>query len=103
MGLFQQSEGAAAVLMDNGVYRQVDVYTRNGFLYAKYGSGYVRLNHDGSTTKAKMRLDTLSYDEPMGIDPMGRLCDLASVPNAKPLPTEVTMKLLGVSSADLQG
>lgn len=95
MGLFQQAEGAAAILVENGIYKQVDVFTRNGFLYAKIGGGFVRLNHDGSTTKARMRLDTLSYDEPLGVDPMGRLCDLASVPGAKALPQEVTTKLLG--------
>lgn len=95
MGLFVQSDGACAVLLENGVYKQVDVYTRNGFLYAKSGAGYVRLNHDGSTTKARMRLEELSYDEPLGTDPFGRLVDLAMVPGSKPLPHEVTQKLLG--------
>lgn len=97
MGLFQQAEGAAAILVENGVYKQVAVFTRNGFLYAAVGGGFVRINADGSTTKAKMRLDTLSYDDPIGIDPMGRLCDLAAVPGAKQLPQEVTMKLLGAA------
>lgn len=97
MGLFQEAEGACAILIENGVYKQVPVYTRNGFLYAKIGGGFVRLNNDNSTTKAKMRLDTLSYDEPLGTDPFGRLVDLAMVPGAKPLPQEVTQKLLGAS------
>lgn len=97
MGLFQQAEGAAAVLVENGIYKQVDVYTRNGFIYAKAAGGFVRINADGSTTKAKMRLDTLSYDDQLGIDPVGRLCDLAMVPTAKPLPQKVTTKLLGAA------
>ena len=98
MGLFQQLEGAAAVLVENGVYKQVDVFTRNGYIYAKMAGGFVRINADGSTTKDRMRLDTLdvvSMEGALGVDPLGRLCDLAVVPGSKPLPQEVTTKLLG--------
>lgn len=74
MSFFQQVEGEAAVIVSNGVYQQVDVYTRDGYLYAKVGSGFVRLHADGATTKAKTRLDHLSWTGPLCRDKLGRLC-----------------------------
>lgn len=97
MGLFMEVEGEVAILVDGGVYRQVPIYTKDGFLFAKFGSGFVRLNADGSTTKPKTRLDHLTYDHPLGTDQMGRLCDLAMVATAKPLPEQKTQILLGLT------
>jgi hypothetical protein len=74
MGLFQHVEGEAAVIINNGVYRQCDVYTRDGYLYAKIAGGFVRLYADGSTTKPKARLDHLTWDAPLSRDATGRLC-----------------------------
>lgn len=74
MGLFKEVEGDAAILIENGVYKQVPVYTRDGYLFAKIGGGYVRLMADGSTTKSRTRLDYLSCDMPLMRDNMGRLC-----------------------------
>lgn len=62
MSFFKEVEGEAAVLVIGGVYSQVPLYTRDGYLYAKYGSGFVRLMADGATTKAKLRLDFMSFD-----------------------------------------
>lgn len=62
MGLFQEIEGEAAVLVEGGVYKQVPLFKRNGYLYAKLGSGFVKLYADGSTTKPKCRLETLTWD-----------------------------------------
>ena len=98
MGLFMEVEGEVAILIEKGVYKQVPLYMRNGYLYAKSGGGFVRLNSDGSTTKPSCRLDTITYDQPMGIDPMGRLCDLAMTEGAKPIPKEKAQLLLGVES-----
>lgn len=74
MGLFQQVEGEAAIIVENGVYRQCDIYQRDGYLYAKVGSGFVRLMADRSTTKAKCRLDTLTWTGDLHRDSLGRLC-----------------------------
>lgn len=74
MGFFKQVEGEAAVVVSNGVYKQCDLYERNGYLYAKVAGGFVRLMADGSTTNAKTRLDTLSWDGPIARDVMGKLC-----------------------------
>lgn len=58
--LFQQIEHQQAVVVSNGTYQQVDLYARGSQLFAKHGSGYVRLYADGSTSKPKLRLDTLT-------------------------------------------
>lgn len=73
MSFFKEVEGEAAVLVENGVYRQVPLYTRDGYLYAKVSGGFVRLMADGATTKARMRLDFLSWGGPLYRDSMGRL------------------------------
>lgn len=98
MGLFQEVEGEAAILIENGVYKQVPVFKRNGYLYAKLGGGFVRLYADGSTTKAKCRLETLTWDDPLalGKDTLGKLCVAKELPvSTKVLPLEPSHKLLG--------
>lgn len=82
---FKPIEGEAAILIADGVFRQTDLYERNGYLFAKYGSGFVRLAADGSTSKAKLRLETLSWDGALGADAMGRLCRPEIVTHAKPI------------------
>ena len=62
MAFFQKVEGDAAIIVENGVYKQVDLYTRDGMLYVQSGGGFIRLFADGSTTKAKTRLDFMSFD-----------------------------------------
>ncbi len=90
---FKELEGEAAVLVDNGVYRQVPIYTRLGFLYAKTGAGFVRLMADGSTSKAKMRLETISTNE-LARDNLGRLCQ-PDAQGALPLEGRSKQVLLG--------
>lgn len=94
MSFFQEIEGEAAVLVENGVYRQVPIYTRDGYLYAKTGGGFVRLMADGATTRAKMRLDFLSFEKPLYRDGMGRLCTV-DVKGALALEAPTAQKLLG--------
>ena len=74
MGMFKHLEGQVAVIVEGGVYKPVDIYTRDGYLYAKTGAGFVRLYADGSTTKAKCRLDTLHFDGALFRDALGRMC-----------------------------
>lgn len=97
MGFFQEIEGEAAVLIENGVFKQVPLYSRDGYLYAKVSGGFVRLMSDGSTTKAKMRLDTLSWTGELRRDPLGRLC-LPDVKGAKALDSTGQKLLLGAPS-----
>lgn len=70
---FKPIEGEACIIIEKGVFRQVDLYERGGQLFAKMGGGFIRLMSDGSTTKASARLDTISFDA-LGRDRVGRLC-----------------------------
>lgn len=97
MSFFKEIEGEAAVLVNNGVYSQVPLYTRDGYLYAKSGGGFVRLMADGATTKSSLRLDFMSWTGPLYRDALNRLCTDA-VRGAKPLGTE-QQKLLGGAPA----
>lgn len=74
MSFFKEIEGEAAILVENGVYKQVPVYSRDGYIYAKVSGGFVRLMADGATTKAKMRLDFMTSEMPLCRDALGRLC-----------------------------
>lgn len=96
MSFFQEIEGEAAVLVNNGVYIQVPLYVRDGYLYAKVGGGFVRLMADGATTKAKLRLDFMSWTGPLCRDGLGRLCtDKTPGVDVKRLSDDSTQKLLG--------
>lgn len=99
MGLFQEIEGEAAVIIEGGVYKQVPIFKRNGYLYAKSGAGFIRLYADGSTTKPKCRLETLTWDNPeqLGRDSLGKLCitDEVSSRSTKVTSLGNSTKLLG--------
>lgn len=74
MSFFKEIEGEAAILVENGVYKQVTLYSRDGYLYARTGGGFVRLMADGATTKTKLKLDFMSFEQPLHRDALGRLC-----------------------------
>lgn len=96
MGLFVESEGDVAILSMGGVYKQVEVYTRDGYLYAKANGGFVRLMADGATSKPNCRLDHLVTDLPLARDTYGKLCT-SSVTGSRLLPDESRRLLLGVA------
>ena len=93
MSFFKQAEGEAAVLVERGLYRQVDVYTRDGYLYAKLSGGFVRLMADGSTTRPGVSLDFLSYSGPLA-QRLGRLCESGTA-GSRELAEPEAQKLLG--------
>ena len=85
--LFQELEGETCILYSAGVFTECAVYTRNhSELFAKAGSGFIRLNTDGSTSKSKYRLDTLTIAS-LHKDPFGRLLTTAGR-NTKPLTSQ---------------
>lgn len=94
MAFFKKVEGEAAVVVANGVYKQVDLYTRDGYVYAAAAGGFVRLMADGSTTHPKMRLEYMTWRDGLGRDPLGRLCSV-DTPGARLLEEKVSAKLLG--------
>lgn len=89
-----EPEGQVAIIVKGGVYQQAPLYTRNGYLFAKVGSGFVRLASNGSTSHASTRIDSLVFDGHLRQDSFGRLCD-ASVSGSKALPEQQTQLLLG--------
>ena len=94
MAFFQKVEGDAAIIVENGVYKQVDLYTRDGMFYVQSGGGFIRLFADGSTTKAKCRLDFMSSDHGLFKDSLGRLCT-SEAKGSVPLAEAAATKLLG--------
>jgi len=99
MSFFQEIKGEAAVLVENGIYRQVPLFSRDGYLYAKINGGFVRLMADGSTTKARLRLDFMSFDRHLCRDSLGRLCT-DEVKDAKSLDSDKVKQLLGNATGD---
>jgi len=98
VGFFKHVEGEAAVLIINGVYKQCDLYERDGYVYAKAAGGFVRLFADGATTKPKMRLDFMSWTGALNRDNMGRLC-LPGTSGSKALEAPKALLLLGGSES----
>jgi len=94
MGFFKEVEGEAAIIVQSGVYKQVPLYTRDGFLYAKVGGGFIRLMADGSTTNSKARLDFMTWEGELRRDTYNRLCT-TDVKGSKSLEVERKTLLLG--------
>lgn len=55
MDYFTAIPEAQAIIYTKGVYRQASLYQRAGRIYAKSGSGYVRLMQGGATSAASVR------------------------------------------------
>jgi hypothetical protein len=94
MGFFKPIEGEAAVLVHNGMYKQCELYERDNYLYAKIGNGFVRLFHDGSTTKAKMRLEHMTWTGQLYRDSLGRLA-AKNAPGLRCLDADKATALIG--------
>ncbi len=50
MDIFQSVTDGKAILLNKGVYRQVDLYRRGANLYAKNGNGFIRLYPNQGTS-----------------------------------------------------
>lgn len=75
MSYFQPVEHEVAILYRRGVFKQVPLATRDGFIYAALSStSFIRLKADGSTSQPDTKLDALTWDGPLHRDEMGRLC-----------------------------
>jgi hypothetical protein len=72
--LFHEVEDAYAILKSRGVYRQSKVFERRGYLYAAYGSGFVRLHrHLNGTSNPNIAWDELRLPYDRCWDSMGRI------------------------------
>jgi hypothetical protein len=94
MSLFKHLEGDVAIIQSGGVYKQVDLYTRNGFLYAALSSNaFIRLKADGSTSKPNTTLLHIETELALHHDSLGRL-GTKQIPDAKPLSPTETQRLM---------
>lgn len=71
--MFKKLEGDRAMILQGGVFKECDLYSFNGGLFAKASGGYIRLKADGTTSKEGVRLHHIEYDEPLFQDRFGRL------------------------------
>lgn len=55
MNYFTEIPEGQAIIHSGGVYRQVPLYGRGENVYAKYGSGFVKLSIGGATSSARVR------------------------------------------------
>lgn len=94
MGVFKESEGEVAILVRNGVWMQVPIYTRDGYLYGKISGGFIRLNSDKSTSATIYKIDAITWTGKLGRDKLGRLCEV-TIEGSTPLGPH-NLKALGL-------
>lgn len=94
MAMFKHMVGDEAVICCRGLYKQVPLYSREGVLYAKITGGFVKLRHDGSTTRPEIKIDTLMVQGELYRDPLGRLL-VEPLPGHLPLEPVRKSTLLG--------
>lgn len=99
--LFHVVEGAQAIIAMGGVFKQVQVYSREGLLYVATSGGYIRVNSDGSTSKPKMHCQFLDLTDTkigaLGRTSLGHLAfgDAATIKNGVKLdlaPSRITIE-----------
>jgi hypothetical protein len=98
MSFFKKIDGEGAICVEKGVYKQTEVYERDGFIYIKAAGGFVRVMADGSTSKlgGSLKLDFMTMPDSIRLakSRYGYLCT-AEVPDSKLLDKPATAKLLG--------
>lgn len=72
--LFHKIEGGVAVMRSKGLYRQVDLYSRGGGLYAKWSVGFLRLMGDRHTAKTDVAVEGVNL--PPGYSVVGAYPDM---------------------------
>lgn len=65
MRFFSKIPEGQAIVLNGGVYRQVEIAVRDGKIYAKHGGGWVRLSKGGATSHQRVRWHEI--DTPNGI------------------------------------
>lgn len=77
---FTISEGDTVVLISKGVYKQVPVFIRDEAVFAKHGSGFIRLYDTFRTSVPTIRWEDLTlYSGRLKKDSFGRLSFAAGV------------------------
>lgn len=98
MSFFKKIDGEGAICVEKGVYKQTEVYERDGYIYIKAAGGFVRVMADGSTSKlgGSLKLDFITLPESLKLakSKFGYLCT-ADVLDSKALDKPAVQKLLG--------
>ena len=66
--LFKPIEGSAIIIYSRGMYQQTEVFERGGELYAKRGSGYIRLMKTGCTSYGNTKWSDINLPADMGFE-----------------------------------
>lgn len=72
--MFAHIEDGHVILRKGGIYRPAKVYVRNGYLFAGYAGGYIRLSkHEGATSARDVLYEELFLPFTPAADSIGRL------------------------------
>lgn len=99
MGVFKQLQGDTVILTTGGVYKQVNLYERDGDLYAGWAGGFIRLYDTGATSQPVVRIEQLITNAPLHRDPFGRLSTEARK-NTLPVAAPQQQKLIGAPNGN---
>lgn len=66
MDFFTAIQEAQAILHSRGVYRQVPLFTRGGHVYARQGTGFIRLMQGGTTSSPNGKWIEIYMPEEVG-------------------------------------
>lgn len=71
---FHIVEDAVVILSSKGVFKQSDIYVRKNYIYAKHGSGFIRLQrHEKGTSAPSVYYDDLYLPFTPEYDNIGRM------------------------------
>lgn len=86
--MFRELTGDTAVIAHRGTYRVAQLFEWQNGIYARIGNGYVRLYHNGTTSRDGFRLIHMTWDRPLFADKFGRLTTTGNDPIPLPGVTE---------------
>ena len=84
---FKALEGDTVLIVQGGVWKTADLYELDGALFAKFGSGFVRLRYNGTTSKDGVNFHDMATDRQLFQDAHGRLA-VVEGSNRKPATLE---------------
>lgn len=71
---FKKLDGDTAIIKNNGVYKECDLYEWDGKLFVAAAGGFLRLNRNGSTSRPNTFIDLIKIETPLFVDKFDRLC-----------------------------
>lgn len=62
---FEPVEDSNVLLIQNGVYKESKLYTRDGRMFVKHGAGFAKINPNNSTSVSKLFVKEIHSDQGM--------------------------------------